>query len=90
MWTDPASKCVLRAPGLERAPTATVSRSPNACGERGAVRTPCERAEEERQGEPELVRQQVHSGSPVLRRMTDDERRHCRPCPARHDQIRVR
>ena len=46
MSTDPASKCVLRAPGLERIRTAPVSRSPDASGELDVVRTPRERAEE--------------------------------------------
>jgi hypothetical protein len=90
MWTDSASKWVLRAPVLERTATAPVSRSPNACGERGVVGTPCERAEAERQGESELVRRQVQSGSLVIRRMTDEERRHYPPGPARHNQIRGR
>jgi hypothetical protein len=88
MSTDPASKRVLRAPGLCRnAPRPHPCRAPGASGERGVVRTPRERAEEERQGESELVRRQVQSGSLVIGRMTDEERRRCRPRPARHNQI---
>jgi hypothetical protein len=92
MSTDPASKGVLRAPALclQHTPTAPVSRSPGTSGERGVVRTPRERAEEDRQEESELVRRQVQRGSLVIRRMTDEERRHCRPRPARHNQVRGR
>jgi hypothetical protein len=41
-----------------------------------------ERAEEKRQAKLELVRQQVESGSLVIRKMTDDERRRYPPRPA--------
>jgi len=54
------------------------------------VRTSRERAEEERQAKLELVRQQVESGSLVIRRMTEEERRRYTPRPARHNQIRGR
>jgi hypothetical protein len=51
---------------------------------------PVSRSEAERQGEPEPVGRHVPSGSLVIRRMTDEERRRCRPRLARHNQIRVR
>lgn len=52
--------------------------------------TPRERAEEERQAKLELVRQQVQSGSLLIRRMTDEERRLYPPRPARRNQVRGR
>jgi hypothetical protein len=67
-----------------------VSPSPGTSGEQGVVRTSRERAEEERQAKLELVRQQVESGSLVIRRMTEEERRRYPPRPARHNQIRGR
>jgi hypothetical protein len=41
-----------------------------------------ERAEEKRQEKLELVREQVTSGSLVIRKMTDEERRRYPPRPA--------
>lgn len=40
-----------------------------------------ERAEERREAKLELVREQVQSGSLVIRRMTDEERRRYPPRP---------
>jgi hypothetical protein len=42
-----------------------------------------ERAEEKRQAKLDLVREQVESGSLVIRKMTDEERRRYPPRPAR-------
>jgi len=39
------------------------------------VKTTREKAEEKRQAKLDLVREQVESGSLVIRRMTEDERR---------------
>ena len=41
-----------------------------------------ERAEEKREAKLESVREQVQSGSLVIRQMTDDERRRYPPRPA--------
>jgi hypothetical protein len=46
------------------------------------VKTSRERAEEKRAEKLEVVRQQVESGSLVIRKMTDAERRRYPPRPA--------
>jgi hypothetical protein len=45
------------------------------------VKTQRERAEEKRQEKLDLVREQVESGSLVIRKMTKDERRRFAPKP---------
>jgi hypothetical protein len=45
------------------------------------VKTTRERAEEKREAKLELVREQVASGSLVIRKMTDEERRRYPPRP---------
>jgi hypothetical protein len=45
------------------------------------MKTGRERAEEKREAKLELVREQVESGSLVIRKMTDDERRRYPPPP---------
>jgi hypothetical protein len=45
------------------------------------MKTGRERAEEKREAKLELVREQVESGSLVIRKMTDDERRQYPPPP---------
>jgi hypothetical protein len=50
--------------------------------ERAAVKTTRERAEEKRQEKLDLVRQQLESGSLVIRQMTDAERQIYPPRPA--------
>jgi hypothetical protein len=47
-----------------------------------ARKTPHERAEEKRVAKLELVREQVQSGSLVIRQMTEEERRRYPPRPA--------
>lgn len=47
------------------------------------MKTGRERAEEKRAEKLEVVRQQVQSGSLVIRQMTDEERRRFPPRPAR-------
>jgi hypothetical protein len=47
------------------------------------VKTTRERAEEKRQAKLDLVREQVDSGSLVIRKMTEDERRRYPPKPDR-------
>jgi hypothetical protein len=49
---------------------------------RGVVKSTRERAEEKRQAKLDLVRQQVQSGSLVIRPMTEEERRRYPPRPA--------
>lgn len=46
------------------------------------MKTTRERAEEKRQEKLELIREQVESGSLVIRRMTKEERRQYPPRPA--------
>ncbi len=46
------------------------------------MKTARERAEEKREAKLELVREQVESGSLVIRQMTDAERRRYPPRPA--------
>jgi hypothetical protein len=46
------------------------------------MNTSRERAEQKRQEKLELVREQVDSGSLVIRKMTDEERRRYPPRPA--------
>ncbi len=45
------------------------------------MKTTRERAEERRQAKLDLVRQQLESGSLVIRRMTEEERRRYPPRP---------
>ena len=47
------------------------------------MKTSRERAEEKRQAKLEVVREQVESGSLVIRKMTDEERRQYPPRPAK-------
>jgi hypothetical protein len=54
------------------------------------VKTTRERAEEKRREKLEFVRQQVESGSLVIRRMTDEELLRYPPRPARTNQLRRR
>jgi hypothetical protein len=61
-----------------------VSREPR------AVRTTRERAEEKRQEKLEQVREQVESGSLVIRQMTEEERQRYPPRPERPNQSRRR
>jgi hypothetical protein len=49
--------------------------------ERGVVKTARERAEEKRQEKLVLVRQQLESGSLVIRQMTKEERKRYPPRP---------
>lgn len=52
------------------------------------MKTPRERAEEKRAEKLEVVRQQVKSGSLVIRQMTDEERRRYPPRPAQPQRPR--
>lgn len=54
------------------------------------MKTTRERAEERRQAKLELVREQVQSGSLVIREMTDEERRRYPPRPAEPKRTRGR
>jgi hypothetical protein len=54
------------------------------------VSTTRERAEQKRQEKLELVREQVQSGSLVIRPMTEEERRRYPPRPARPKHVRGR
>jgi len=51
------------------------------------VKTTRERAEEKRQAKLDLVRQQLESGSLVIRQMTDEERRRYPPRPAQPKRL---
>jgi hypothetical protein len=51
------------------------------------VKTTRERAEEKRQEKLELIREQVESGSLVIRRMTKDELRKYPPRPAQSKRL---
>ena len=55
--------------------------SPWRCPIGAILKTPRERAEEKRQEKLDLVREQVESGSLVIRKMTKDERRRYPPRP---------
>jgi hypothetical protein len=77
-------------PRSERAPTALGSPSPKTARPRGTVRTTRQRAEEQREAKLELVRQQVESGSLVIRQMTEEERRSNPPREARPTRGRAR
>jgi hypothetical protein len=50
------------------------------------VKTTREKAEEKRLAKLDLVREQVKSGSLLIRQMTDEERRRYPPRPARPKQ----
>lgn len=54
------------------------------------MKTARERAEEKRQAKLEFVREQVESGSLVIRKMTEEERRHNPPRPPRPNRLRPR
>jgi hypothetical protein len=73
--------------GCPLIPEATVSLRTDARIERGVVKTPRERAEEKRQAKLDLVREQVASGSLVIRRMTEEERRRYPPRPAQPKKL---
>ncbi len=51
------------------------------------MKTTRERAEEKRQEKLELIREQVESGSLVIRRMTKEERRRYPPRPAQAKRL---
>ena len=51
------------------------------------MKTTRERAEEKRQAKLDLVRQQLESGSLVIRQMTEEERRRYPPRPAKPKQF---
>jgi hypothetical protein len=51
------------------------------------VKTAREKAEEERAAKLETVRDQVESGSLVIRQMTDEERRQYPPRPVESKQV---
>ena len=53
------------------------------------VKTARERAEEKRLAKLDLVREQVESGTLVIRQMTDEERRRYPPRPAAPDRSRT-
>jgi hypothetical protein len=69
---------------------ANASPSPGADRERSAVSTTRQRAEEQRRAKHELVREQVESGSLVIRQMTAEERRRYPPRAAPPNQRRGR
>lgn len=50
------------------------------------MKTARERADEKREAKLESVREQVQSGSLVIREMTDEERRRYPPVPARAER----
>jgi hypothetical protein len=52
------------------------------------VKSARERAEEKRQEKLDLVREQVDSGSLVIRQMTEEERRKNPPAPPDHKRPR--
>lgn len=82
----------LRGTGAraERKPTRFRSIPHGPLGGQVAMRTTRERAEQKRQEKLELVRQQVQSGTLVVRQMTAEERRRYPPRPAPPDRPRGR
>jgi hypothetical protein len=68
---------------VEGTPPAPASPAAEAPAERPAAKTTRERAEQKRQAKLDLVREQVDSGSLVIRPMTDEERERYPPPPAR-------
>jgi hypothetical protein len=75
---------------IESEPAAFLAPSPGAGPERDAADTTGRRAEAKRLAGRELVRRQVASGSPVIRRMTAAERRRQAPRAAAPNQLRRR
>lgn len=75
---------------IERPPAASAPSPSGASRPRPGARTTRERAEDKRQEKLELVRQQVQSGSLVIRQMTEEERRCYPPRAARPKQARAR
>lgn len=57
---------------------------------RPSPKTPRERAQEQYEAKPALVREQVDSGSLVIRQMTDEERHRYPPRPAHPRRLRWR
>jgi hypothetical protein len=51
------------------------------------MKTTRERAEEKRQAKLELIREQLDSGSLVIRKMTDEERRRYPPRPPQSKRL---
>jgi hypothetical protein len=66
---------------VPRAATDSLHR-PSAPSGRAQLKTARERAEEKRQEKLEHVREEVESGSLVIRKMTDEERERYPPRPA--------
>lgn len=66
---------------VDELPEAPGSPSPAPSRERGPAKTPRERAEEKRKEKLDQVREQVESGSLVIRPMTVEERRRYPPRP---------
>ena len=75
---------------LEPAATALTPSPSGASRATGVRRTTRERAEDQRQEKLELIRQQVKSGSLVIRQMTEEERSWYPPRAARSTQARAR
>ena len=73
---------------VEDTSTTCVSPPLAAPGEPDAMRTARERAEQKRQEKLELVREQLESGSLVIRQMTAEEHRQYPPRPAPPDRPR--
>jgi hypothetical protein len=67
-----------------------MSTDPSQSREPGAMTTTRRRAEEQRRAKQELVREQVESGSLVIRQMTEEERQRYPPRPARPKPLRGR
>jgi hypothetical protein len=74
----------------EGAAAADAPPSPDTSRAQGAVSATRRRAEEQRQAKQELVREQVESGSLVIRQMTAEERQRYPPRADRPDQRRGR
>ena len=92
MPTDPDSSGI---PPVGRRPNqghddGTRPASPAPPRERAVAKTSRERAEEKRQEKLDLVRQQLESGSLVIRRMTEAERRRYPPRPVEPKQLKRR
>jgi hypothetical protein len=92
MSTDPRDQrdpAQAEAP-IESAPATDAEPAPDASREQAPVSATRRRAEEQRQAKQDLVREQVESGSLVIRQMTAEERERYPPRAERPDQRRGR
>jgi hypothetical protein len=90
MSTDPREQPDPSGRDARIEPATAASPLPGASPEPSVVSRTRQRAEEQRQAKQDLVREQVESGSLVIRQMTEEERERYPPRAARPKHFRGR